>query len=133
MQKFESNKEAFASQNFDPTAITITGVPEQHINAVKAFIELCVVHDAVNPEFQPDYNNPNQPKYENVCMPGSPSGVGFSCIGCDYWRARSVVGSRLVSESGEAVRHVAELCHDAYKDMMVYQRDIKQKKTGCVV
>lgn len=125
MKKFESAEEAFASQNFNPNAVTITGVPEKHLNAVIAFIKLCVAHDAVNPEFQPDYDNDDQRKFENVFSPGSPSGARFSFDVNDGWWTDSDVGSRLVSESGDAARHVAEICHDEYKEMMVYQRIVE--------
>ncbi|ESU28374.1 hypothetical protein FLJC2902T_17250 [Flavobacterium limnosediminis JC2902] len=127
MKKFNSKSEAFASQNFNPDDVKITGVPERHLKAAHAFINLCIAHDAVNPEFEPDYSDYRQDKYENIFEPGSPSGVGFSCSGCDRWNAGSLVGARLVSESREAGKHVAEICHEDYKEMMVYQRKIQTK------
>lgn len=126
MKKFNSPQEALASQNFDPTAVKIEGVPEQHLEAVKSFINLCVGHDAVNPEFQPNYEDYSQMKYENYFELGSPAGVGFSFGGSADWLTGSLVGSRLVSESSDASRHVAELFKEDYKKMMVYQR--KKKK-----
>ena len=122
MKKFKTSKEAFASQNFDPNAVQITGVPEQHLDAVKAFINLCVVHDAVNPKFNPDFKDYGQSKYSNFFEMGSPSGVGFSFFGYDDWRTDSDVGSRLVSESSEASKLIAKICKDDYKTMMVYSR-----------
>jgi hypothetical protein len=122
MKQFNTKEEVFASQNFDPSAVTITGVPEQHLNAVHAIIKLFVAHDAVNPDFQPDFSKPNQWKYQNWFRPGSPSGVGFSYYDCDYWSANSAVGSRLVSESGEAGEHIAALFLDEFKEFMIYQR-----------
>lgn len=126
MNKFESTEAAFASQNFDPAKVKIEGVPERHVEALKRAAELFILHDAVNPEFQPDYDNYNQDKFENVYAPGSPSGGGFRFHGVVSWRTRSLVGSRLVSESREAAEHVNELGHEAYKGLMVYQRPIKK-------
>lgn len=125
MKEFTTKEEAFASQNFDSTKVEITGVPEQHVEAVKAFINLCVVHDAVNPEFNPDFSDYSQDKYNAVHEMGSPSGSGFSYDGCDLWIADSIVGSRLSSESRKATKHIAEICHDDYKAMKVYNRKLK--------
>lgn len=125
MKKFNSIDEAFASQDFNPTQVKITGVPEQHIKAVEAFVKLCVAHDAVNSEFVPDFSNSHQRKYSNYFCVGSPSGVGFAFSDYDHWHTNSVVGARLVSESSEASDQLSEICQIEYKDLMVYERKIK--------
>ncbi len=124
MKKFKTKEEAFSSQNFDPSLVKLEGVPEQHIEAVKAVINLFVAHDAVNPEFQPDFTNSNQWKYNPYFYPGSVSGSRFAY---SYYAGRdtySLVGSRLVSESGDASKHIANLFEDDYKNLMVYERKI---------
>ena len=126
MNKFNNKEEAFASQNFDPKAVVITGVPAQHLEAAKAFINLCVAHDAVNPEFQPDFTDYDQEKYEVCHDMGSPSGDGFSYDDYVSWEAVSNVGSRLVSESSEAAEHLEEIFHEDFKAMKVYERNIKK-------
>lgn len=125
MKEFKTKEAAFASQGFDPSKVKITGVPAQHLEAVKGFINLCVVHDAVNPEFQPDYTNYDQDKFNAVHKMGSPSGSGFSYCDYDDWGAGSSVGARLSSESRKATQHIAEICHDDYKAMKVYDRQIE--------
>jgi hypothetical protein len=127
MKKFKSKAEAFASQNYEPAAVTITGVPDRHVEALKAVADLFVLHDAVNPKFQPDFDNRSQYKFQNYFLPGSPSGVGFRFDYAGDWCSYSVVGSRLVSESEKAAEHVSELGSDAYKALMVYQRETKTK------
>lgn len=122
MRKFATAEEAFASQNFDPSKVKIEGVPEQHIEAARAFINLCVAHDAVNPEFQPDYTDYDQYKYNAVHDMSDPSGAGFACLDCVYWLAHSGVGARLVSESVDACEHIADLFHDDYRKLKVYER-----------
>ena len=122
MKKFKTKEEALASQNFDPSKVTITGVPERHLEAVKSIINLFVGYDAVNPDFQADFTDYNKLKYENVYKPGSRSGRGFSYYDYDYWYSVSCVGSRLVSESPEAAEHIDELFHEDFKNLMVYQR-----------
>lgn len=125
MRKFATTEEAFASQNFDPSKVRIEGVPEQHIEAARAFINLCVAHDAVNPEFNPDYTNYGQYKYNALHDMSDPSGAVFACGVCGHWLARSDVGARLVSESEDACDHIAELFHEDYKKMKVYERKIE--------
>ncbi|NHM07658.1 hypothetical protein G4D82_10525 [Flavobacterium sp. CYK-4] len=127
MKKFENKEAALASQNFDPSAVVITGVPEHHLEAVKGFINLCVGHDAVNPEFNPDYTNYDQYKYEAIHDMGSPSGAGFSYVVYDIRGAGSGVGARLVSEDSEAAEHIAEIFHEDYKAMKVYDRSAIDK------
>ena len=125
MKKFNNREEAFASQDYDPTKVVITGVPERHLEAAKAFINLCVGHDAVNPNFDIDYSKSNQYKYDAFHVMGSPSGVGFSFDDDGSWHAVSSVGARLASESREACNHVAELFDVDYKAMKVYKREVK--------
>lgn len=125
MKKIESVKEAFALENLDPDKIEITGVPERHVDALKALAELFVVVDAVNSEFNPDYKNPNQRKYEPFWEMGSPSGSGFSFDVFDYWHSASYVGARLVSENREATEYIAEKFPDLYKRFMVYDRKVE--------
>jgi hypothetical protein len=126
MKKFNTPAEAFASQNYDPSAVKIEGVPAQHLEAAKAFINLCVAHDAVNPEFQPDFTDYDQDKFEVDHEMGSPSGAGFAYYDYAYWIPYSSVGSRLVSESSDAAEHIAELFHDDFKAMKVYERKIEK-------
>lgn len=120
-----SREEAFASQNYDPEKVVITGVPEHHIEALKAAANLFVAHDAVNPNFQPDYSNYDQLKYYVVHSMSSSSGARFAYDGYNYWYSSSDVGSRLESESPEAVEHIAEICHEDYKKLKEYKREIK--------
>lgn len=127
MKKIKTVQEAFAIENLDANNITIAGVPERHVEALKALAKLFVVHDHVNPEFKPDYSNYSQPKYESLFELGSPSGVGFSFNVCHYWSAGSLVGARLVSESSEAAKYIAKHPEfsELYKAFMVYDKQIK--------
>ena len=125
MKKFNNREEAFASQDFDPTKVVITGVPERHLEAAKAFINLCVGHDAVNPNFDIDYEKLNQYKYEALHRMGSPSGVGFAFDDDGRWHTRSDVGARLSSESRQACEHIAEIFDKDYKAMKIYKREVK--------
>ncbi len=126
MKKIKNVEAAFAAEGLDANAIEINGVPERHIEALKAMAKLFVVHDAVNPEFQPDFTNYDQRKYNPFFSPGSVSGSRFAYHGCDDWSTRSLVGSRLVSESAKAAEYIGENFEELYKTIMVYERPIKK-------
>ena len=126
MKTFNNKEEVFASQNYDPAAVEIKGVPEHHVAALKALANLFVAHDAVNPDFQPDFTDRNQDKFEIVHVMGSPSGSGFSFCVYGHWGSDSHVGSRLVSENTDAAEHIAELFDDDFKAFKVYERPIKK-------
>lgn len=127
MKKIKTVQEAFAIENLDANNITIAGVPERHVEALKALAKLFVVHDHVNPEFKPDYSNYDQRKYNNLFELGSASGVGFSFGACVVWTTGSSVGARLVSESSQAAEYIAENPEflELYKTFMVYDRQVK--------
>ena len=127
MKKIKTVQEAFAIENLDANNITIAGVPERHVEALKALAKLFVVHDHVNSEFKPDYSKCDQRKYNNLFELGSPSGVGFSFVDYDFWDAASHVGARLVSESSQAAEYIAENPEflELYKTFMVYDRQVK--------
>jgi hypothetical protein len=124
MKKIKSVQEAFALENLDANNITITGVPQRHVEALKALAKLFVVHDHVNPDFNPDYLDYSQNKYETIWELGSPAGVGFSYSVFVNWFTTSHVGARLVSESSESARYIANHPEfsELFKNFMVYDR-----------
>lgn len=125
MKKNASIEEIFESENLDLNAIVVTGIPERHVEAVKAIAKLMVAVDYHNPDFKPDFTDYDQYKYSPYIEMGSPSGVGFSFHYYDYWGASSTVGSRLVSESSEVAKRVFKNHEDLYKTFMVYDREVK--------
>ncbi|OXB01722.1 hypothetical protein B0A75_04585 [Flavobacterium oncorhynchi] len=118
-------EQIFESENLDANAIVITGIPERHIEAVKAIAKLFVATDYHNPTFKPDFTDYDQYKYSAYAEMGSPSGVGFSYCDYDYWITDSAVGSRLVSESRETAKMIFDEYQDLYKAFMVYDREVK--------
>lgn len=119
-------EEIFANENLDANEIIITGIPERHIEAVKAIAKLFVVVDHYNPDFQPDYTDFSQPKFEPIFELGSPSGARFAFVDGGSWGTVSYVGSRLVSESRVTTRLIAENYPELYQKFMVYQRELKK-------
>ncbi|MFH6966454.1 hypothetical protein [Flavobacterium sp. FlaQc-28] len=125
MKKNASIEEIFESENLDVNAIVVSGIPERHIEAVKAIAKLMVATDYHNPNFKPDFTDYDESKYSPYVEMGSPSGVGFSSHYCDRWFTYSVVGSRLVSESSEVAKRIFDNHEDLYKAFMVYDREVK--------
>jgi hypothetical protein len=128
MNKINSVQEAYDLEKLDASKVDVIGVPERHREAIIAVAHLFMVHDAVNPEFQPDFSNYDQDKFENWFEMGSSSGVGFAY--CDFvdWYTVSGVGSRLVSESSEAAKYIGNHpeFQELFKKFMVYQRELKK-------
>lgn len=118
-------EQIFESENLDVNAIEIKGIPERHIEAVKAIAKLMVATDYHNPKFQPDFTDYSQGKYSPVALASSPSGVGCSFNGYVGWGTYSGVGSRLVSESSETAKLLFQNHEDLYKAFMVYEREVK--------
>lgn len=126
MSNIKTVEEIFAKENLDVNAITITGIPERHIEAVKAIAKLFVVVDYHNPNFQPDFAEYSQDKFNPIFDMGSPSVARFSFDGDGYRGTHSYVGSRLVSESRKTTRLIAENYPELYEKFMVYQRELKK-------
>ena len=57
MSKIATIEQIFESENLDANAIVVTGIPERHIEAVKAIAKLMVATDYHNPNFKPDFTD----------------------------------------------------------------------------
>jgi len=79
-----------------------------------AYKKLKVVISAVNGNFVPDFNNPNQPKWFPVFTKSSGSGFVLSSSDSDCTYAFTYVGSRLCFESEEKSNYVAQQFIDLY-------------------
>lgn len=96
------------------------GLTPDEIGYRKEKLIVAAYNEGITPDFTDGTN-----KYYPLFKIGSPSGVGFSFDDYDSWLTVSTVGARLVSESSEASNHIAEICQNEYKDLMVYERKIK--------
>jgi len=121
MAEFKTVEEIFELENLDANAISITGIPERHMNAVIAIAKLFVVIDHENKNFQPDFTNYRQSKYSPIVN----MDVGFSSYDYGRWFTFSNVGSRLCFESREKAKTIFNNHLELYKAFMIYQRPIK--------
>src|SRR5690606_31867454 len=100
-------------------------IPETYRNAMFAHHKICIIAEAINKiendgqHWTPDWTNGEWDKYYPWFEMGSPSGVGFSFVGDDYWVANSDCGSRLCFISREAAIYAGEQFEDLYKEYFV--------------
>jgi hypothetical protein len=83
-----------------------------------AYKMLKEIAKAFNEGWVPDWTDSSQGKYYPWFKMGSPSGGGFSCDGCDGWRAGSDVGSRLCYKTADLAKHAGQLFENVYKDFL---------------
>ena len=84
-----------------------------------AHYKLCVIAEALNEGWKPDWSNWNQYKYYPWFEMGSPSGVGFSYDGYGNWASLSIVGSRLCFKSRELATYAGKQFEELYKEYFV--------------
>jgi hypothetical protein len=69
-------------------------------DAVNGFHQMCIIIDLLREDWEPDYNDSNQYKYEPVFIAG-PSGVGLVFFSTSRWLTGASVGARLVFPTRE--------------------------------
>ena len=80
---------------------------------IVAYKKICHIVKTINNGWTPDWSNDNQHKY-NPYFKVSPSGSGFSDLHCDFDCAGTLVGSRLLTDSGEKALYMANQFQDLY-------------------
>ncbi len=104
----------------------VEGVPAHHQAAMLSTAKLYIISDYVNKDFNPDYTNRNQRKWEPWIQLGSSSGSVFRLLDFDLWSTTSHCGARLCSESESNSRRIFEGAEELYKHIFVYERNNKK-------
>lgn len=94
-------------------------LPEEFRKSVLAAYKLMVIFKAINDGWIPDWSNRNQYKYF-PWFAVSQSCSCFSGLDYDFLFARTIVGSRLSTDSSEKALYIAETFEQEYKDFMLY-------------
>jgi hypothetical protein len=81
---------------------------------------LKLLNKSLNGEWTPDFDNPNQYKYEPRFVGGS---SGFRYYGCDDWYSGSGVGSRLCYKEGRLAVHAGTKYTKWYKSVIVIKQN----------
>lgn len=98
----------------------VSNLPEMHQKAIIAHYQLVIIAEALNEGWKPNWDNFDERKYYPwFDMELSSSGSGFSCYGCGYRVAGSLVGSRLCFKTAELARYIGETFIELYRDYFV--------------
>jgi hypothetical protein len=124
MSRITSFEEACKVLNIDPAAVlpNVSAFPEKHQKALTATAKLFVIADALNEEWEPDWNEDEQYKYYpwfdlEKHKKNNPSGFRLGGVGCSC--GSSAVGSRLCFKDRETAEYAATRFIDLYRDLMV--------------
>lgn len=91
---------------------------EKHIKSVSAYKKLIVITAALNEDWQPDWDNEDEPKYYPWFYMQD-SGFRLYSVGADY--GYSCVGSRLCFRTEEIAKYAAAQFLDIYKEFTLIQ------------
>jgi hypothetical protein len=98
---------------------TLVNGCQELLNASNAAYKLMVIFQAINDGWRPDWANTDQAKWfpwHGVL----PSGSGFSGSGSGYLCGRTIVGSRLCTDSVEKSDYIAEQFEAEYRAFKLY-------------
>ncbi len=112
----KSFEDACKKENIDPTALPdVSMIPEVLREAVIAVYKLFIIFKAINNGWVADFTNRNQWKYFpwlKVNSAGSRFGFSDSDYYFDY--TRTIVGSRLCTDTSEKAGYIGEQFHEEY-------------------
>ncbi|MFZ4569722.1 MAG: hypothetical protein ACOYM0_01170 [Bacteroidales bacterium] len=120
----KSFEDACKKMNVDPTELPV--VPKCREDLKKRIIsdyKLCIVFEAINNGWTPDWTNWNQYKYypwfEVKATKALSSGFGFSHSDYRYTRATTAVGSRLCTDTSDKAKYIAKQFEQEYQDFLL--------------
>ena len=104
---------------YDSNIPNFEGMPENYQKPLIAHYKLCIIAEALNEGWKPDWNDWDQLKYYPWFEMGSPSGSGFSYGDFVCWFAASYAGSRLCFKSRELAVYAGKQFEQLYKEYFV--------------
>ncbi len=114
-------KQGMSSELPDFSAALVLG--EDFVEGLKAHYKLVVINKALNEDWEPDWDNRNEYKYEPWfdMEKRTTAGSGFAFHGCVLVFTRSSVGSRLCFKSRELAKYAGTQFLALYKAYFVIQ------------
>lgn len=103
----------------------VDNMPSQHKLATLSTVKLFIISDYINKNFNPDYTDMDQRKWQPWIKLGSSSASAFRLHSYGAWFACSCCGARLCSESLENSKKMFEEAEELYKNIFIYNRDNK--------
>ena len=118
-----SFEDACVKTNIQVTIPDVSMIPEGLGRFIVAAYKLAIIFEAINNGWIPDWNNWNQYKYfswfEVNATKALSSGFGFSGSDYDCTDARTVVGSRLCTDTSEKALYIGKHFEELYKDYLL--------------
>lgn len=119
--KIKTFEDACVALNLNPNHLPdVSAIPERMRKRTIADYKLCVIAEALNEGWQPDWSNYSEYKYfpyfDVEASKETPSGSGLSFHGCDYSGSRTVVGSRLCFRTRELAVYAGKQFIEIYTD-----------------
>ena len=108
-----STEKALEKLGLDPNSKPeITGISEKHAKILSAVYESLVISEAIREEWEPDYDNQTEKKFEPWYWADAP-GFRFHGSHCTHTRTIAALGPLLCQESREKSdflgKHIAEI------------------------
>lgn len=117
-------EDACRKMNVDPAELPV--VPKSREDLKKRIIndyKLCIIYEAINNGWTPDWTNWNQYKYfpwfEVKATKALSSGFGFSLSNYRYSGTHASVGSRLCTDTSDKAKYIAKQFEQEYLDYLL--------------
>lgn len=125
MKKIKTFADACKALGIKPTLPDVSGLPEQHQQAIIAHYQLVIIAQALNEGWQPNWNDSNQYKYTpwfNVkATAKNPAGSGLSSDDFGNGYSFTCVGSRLCYKSREVAEYAGKTFKKLYEQYFLIQ------------
>jgi hypothetical protein len=125
IEKIKSFEDACAVLSIEPNLPVVSGLVEKHKKSIIAFYKLCIIIQALNEGWEPDWKNLNQNKYYNYFLVGGSAFYGANAGFVGSYSADSpatttaAFGSRLCFKSKKLAEYVRINFIELYKDYLL--------------
>ena len=115
----KSFEDACKRLNIDPLELpTVPRAMDRLTGRIIADYKLCIIFEAINNGWTPDWSKPSQYKYY-PWYPVLSSGFGFDYSGYDYGYSTTSVGSRLCTDTAKKALYIAETFIKDYEQYLL--------------
>ncbi|CAN5309365.1 hypothetical protein BH09BAC1_BH09BAC1_14300 [soil metagenome] len=120
-------EDACKAKGIDPNELPeVSKLPLRHQKAIIAFYKMAIIAEAINGDWQPNWNDWSQLKYfpwfDVEADEEHPSGSGLSYDFYDNSNTITDVGSRLCFASSEQAKYAATQFQQEYEEFMLIQQ-----------
>jgi hypothetical protein len=120
-KEIKSFEDACKKLGIEPLLPDFGMIPEKSQNPMLAHYQLCIIAEAINGGWVPDWTDWSQYKYYAWFRMGSASGSAFSFRDFVRWRTYSSAGSRLCFKTREMAEYAGKQFEQLYKEYFVIE------------